>query len=54
MPFRLLVREFMRGIQDGTSPAPNFYDGFKCQQILDAVRTSSATGNVVHIPQDIN
>jgi predicted dehydrogenase len=49
MPFRLLVREFLRGIEEGTSPAPNFYDGFRCQQILDAVRESSATGRRVEI-----
>jgi predicted dehydrogenase len=49
MPFRLLVQEFQRGIRDGTSPAPNFYDGFRCQQVLDAVRESSATGQRVDI-----
>ena len=49
MPFRLLVREFVRGIQEGTSPTPNFYDGYRCQQVLDAVRESSATGKVVEI-----
>ena len=52
MPFRLLVREFFRGIREGTSPAPNFYDGYRCQQVLDAVRESSATGRVVHIPAE--
>ena len=50
MPFRLLVREFFRGIEEGTSPAPNFYDGYRCQQVLDAVRESAATGRVVTIP----
>jgi predicted dehydrogenase len=49
MPFRLLVREFLRGIEEGTSPAPNFYDGFRCQQVLDAVRESSASGRRVDI-----
>ena len=53
MPFRLMVREFVRGVQDGTSPAPNFYDGFRCQQVLDAVRESSATGRVVQIPSEM-
>ena len=52
MPFRLLAREFLRGIRDGTSPTPNFYDGFRCQQVLDAIRESSATGRVVHIPSE--
>ena len=53
MPFRLMVREFLRGVREGTSPAPNFYDGFRCQQVLDAVRESSATGRVVQIPNEI-
>ena len=52
MPFRLLVREFFRGIREGASPAPNFYDGYRCQQVLDAVRESSATGRVVNIPPE--
>lgn len=52
MPFRMLVREFVRGIREGTSPAPNFHDGLRCQQILDAVRESSATGQVVQIQQE--
>ena len=47
---RLLAREFLRGIREHTSPSPNFYDGFRCQQILDAVRESSATGSIVDIP----
>jgi predicted dehydrogenase len=52
MPFRLFVREFLRGAETGTSPAPDFYDGYRCQQILDAVRESSATGRAVTIPAD--
>jgi predicted dehydrogenase len=47
--FRLLVRDFTRGIDEGTSPAPNFEDGLKCQQVLDAVRESSDTGRTVRI-----
>jgi predicted dehydrogenase len=49
MPFRLLTREFLRGIKDGTSPAPNFDDGFRCQQVLDALRVASSTGRRVKI-----
>ena len=52
MPFRLLVREFLSGIRSGTSPAPNFDDGYRCQQILDAVRESSASGRRVAIDLD--
>lgn len=49
MPFRLLVRQFVQGINEGRSPAPNFYDGLRCQQVLDAVRESSRTGQRVFI-----
>ena len=45
--FRLLVREFGRGIREGRSPAPNFDDGVACQQILDAVRLAAASGQTV-------
>jgi predicted dehydrogenase len=50
MPMRVLAREFVRGIEQGISPAPNFYDGYRCQQVLHAVRQSSETGRVVEIP----
>jgi len=50
VPFRLLVREFLRGVDEGTSPSPNFYDGYRCQQVLDAVRESSRAGHTVAIP----
>ena len=49
MPFRMQVREFVRGIEEGTSPAPNFLDGLRCQQVLDALRESSRTGRRVAI-----
>jgi predicted dehydrogenase len=49
MPFRMLTREFVRGIRSGTSPAPNFHDGWRNQQVLDAVRESSRTGRRVTI-----
>jgi predicted dehydrogenase len=49
MAFRLLVREFTRGIDEGTSPAPNFDDGLKCQQVMDAIRESSETGRTIRI-----
>ena len=47
MAFRLLVRDFTSGIERGTSPAPNFTDGLRCQEVLDAVRESSDTGRTV-------
>lgn len=47
MAFRMLVRDFTRGIEAGTSPAPNFDDGLRCQRVLDAVRLSSASGRTI-------
>jgi len=49
MAFRMLVRDFGEGISRGTSPAPNFTDGWRCQQVLDAVRESSRTGRTIAI-----
>lgn len=49
MAFRLLVRDFTKGIEQGSSPAPNFSDGLLCQQVLDAVRESSASGRTVNL-----
>jgi predicted dehydrogenase len=49
MAFRLLVRDFSKGIEQGSSPAPNFTDGLRCQQVLDAVRESSASGRTVDL-----
>lgn len=47
MAFRLLVREFTRGIDQRSSPSPNFTDGLRCQEVMDAVRASSASGKTV-------
>jgi predicted dehydrogenase len=49
MAFRLLVRDFSKGIEEGSSPAPNFTDGLRCQQVLDAVRESSESGRIVKL-----
>ncbi|MEE8519514.1 MAG: Gfo/Idh/MocA family oxidoreductase [Dehalococcoidia bacterium] len=46
-PFRLLVRQFERGIREGTSPSPNFEDGLRTQQVMDAINKSAATGERV-------
>jgi predicted dehydrogenase len=51
MPFRLLVREFVRGIREGVSPAPNLLDGLRCQEIMAAIRESSFTGSVVRFDE---
>ena len=47
MAFRLLVRDFNRGIDQGNSPAPNFVDGLRCQEVMDAVRLSSDAGRTI-------
>lgn len=49
MAFRLLARDFAAGIERGMSPAPNFTDGLRCQEVLDAVRESSRSGRKVEI-----
>ena len=49
MPFRIFTREFLRGVEEGSSPAPNFVDGWRCQQVLDALRESSASGQRMRI-----
>jgi predicted dehydrogenase len=49
MAFRLLVRDFTRGVEQGDSPAPNFVDGLRCQRVLDAVRESATSGRVVRL-----
>jgi predicted dehydrogenase len=49
MAFRMLVKDFTKAIEQGTSPSPNFTDGWRCQQVLDAVRESSAAQRTVKI-----
>ena len=52
MAFRLLVRRFLQGIAEGTSPTPNLYDGYRCQQVMDAVKESNRTGQRVELALD--
>jgi len=49
MAFRMLVRDFTAGIEQGISPAPNFTDGLRCQEVQDAVRESSESGCRVNL-----
>jgi predicted dehydrogenase len=49
MAFRLMVREFLHGIEQHYSPAPNFEDGYRLQLVLDAAVESAATGQRVTI-----
>ena len=44
---RRLLREFLRGIREGCSPAPNFTDGLRCQRVIDAIRESASSGRTV-------
>ena len=44
---RRLLREFLRGIREGCSPAPNFADGLRCQRVLDAIRESAGSGRTI-------
>ena len=46
---RRLLREFLRGIREGCSPAPNFADGLRCQRVLDAIRESARSGRTVEL-----
>lgn len=50
--FRLMVRELVKGVRQGGSPAPNFEDGYRCQQVLDAAIESAQTGRRVVIEPD--
>ena len=50
LPFRLEVQDFVRGIENGESPAPNFHDGLQCQRVLDAIQQSHRTGAAVDVP----
>ena len=52
LAFRLMVRSFLEGVRTGTSPAPNFEDGYRIQQVLDAGVESQETGSRVSITLD--
>ncbi|SEN30103.1 Predicted dehydrogenase [Lihuaxuella thermophila] len=46
-----LMKEFMEGIVNGTSPAPNFEDGYRNQLVLASVEKSVETGSWVKISE---
>jgi predicted dehydrogenase len=52
MAFRLMVREFLRGVREGGSPSPSFEDGYRLQLVLDAAVESADTGRRVSIPPE--
>jgi predicted dehydrogenase len=49
--FRLMVREFERGIREGTSPSPSLVDGLWCRKVMDAIRESSDTGRAITLAE---
>ena len=50
--FRLLVQSFVKGTQEVNSPSPNFEDGYRCQQVLNAAVESAITGQRIPIILD--
>ena len=49
MAFRLLVRDFTQESSRVVRPPPTSPTGSRCQQVLDAVRESSASGRTVNL-----
>ena len=47
--YRYVIKLFAEGVAQGTSPSPNFYDAYKVQQALEAIKRSSETGQWVAI-----
>ena len=43
------IYNLMNGIATGKNPTPNFYDGLKCQTVLEAVEKSAETGQWVKL-----
>lgn len=48
------VKELLEGIGNKKNVAPDFYDGLRCQQVLDAVVSSTKTNAWTEIPEYIN
>jgi predicted dehydrogenase len=45
------VRDFLVAVDSNTPAHPDFYDGLRCQQVLDAVVESAEQGKWVTIPE---
>jgi predicted dehydrogenase len=43
------VLNLMNGIASNELPTPNFYDGLKCQAVLEAVEKSAESGMWVNV-----
>lgn len=48
--FLRLVQEFVHGIKEGKKVAPNFYDGMKNQEVMDAILLAQSQGQWVNLP----
>ena len=46
------VRDLLVAIAEGKSVQPDFHDGLRCQQVLDAVVESGQSGRWVTVPND--
>lgn len=46
----LLIKDMLKGIREGTSPSPNFYDGLKHMEFIEALRLSQSQGRWVTLP----
>lgn len=49
-PFKRLARRFLDGVHDGKACRPDFADGARVQQLIDAVRRSAANQEWIDIP----
>ncbi|EKV26049.1 oxidoreductase [Caenispirillum salinarum AK4] len=48
-PFRALAERFLAAVREGTSFRPDFSDGARVQDLMEAARRSARTGEVVNI-----
>jgi predicted dehydrogenase len=46
------VRDLLVAIDQGQDVYPDFYDGLRCQQVLDAVFKSAMEGSWVQVPAE--
>ena len=44
------MADFIDAIRADTMPSPSFYDGMRCQEVLDAVALSAREGVRVDLP----
>lgn len=50
--FNAFLENFVNAVKSGGQASPSFYDGLRCQRVLDAVRESSRTGMWTEVPAD--